>query len=94
MKHNVRKANLGFVPTNPRMRARSRKIRKGNLVRLEDHMLDFPVGELVGTNVGIVTSTHPKVWDFIASFTVTTVYKTKKVLDFGFYKGDLVLVRR
>lgn len=94
MKHNVRKANLGSVPTNPRMRARSRKIRKGNLVRLADHMLEFPVGELAGTNVGIVTSTHPKYWDFIAKFTVTTVYKTKKVLDFGFYKSDLVLVRR
>lgn len=94
MKHNKRKANVGSVPTNPRMRARSRKIRKGNLVKLADHMLEFPVGELVGTNVGVVTSVHPMIWDFIASFTVTTVYKTKKVLDFGFYKGDLVLVKR
>lgn len=94
MKHNKRKANLGSVPTNTRMAARSRKIRKGDLVRLADHMLEFPVGELAGNNVGVVTSTHPKVWDFIVSFTVTTVYKTKKVLDFGFYKGDLILVRR
>lgn len=94
MKHNVRKAKLGKKLENPRMEARARKLRVGNLVRLAPSVMEFPVGEMVGSGVGVVTSVRPINWSLLAAFTATTYLGRKLYLTFGFYIGDLELVKR
>lgn len=101
MKHNIRKAKLGKKLENPRMEARARKFRKGDLVRLApraDRGSDS-VYEWLKDRVGVVTNVHPYNWDVIVNFgfNVTNALPTFNkhyIRDFGFWDFDLELVKR
>lgn len=96
MRNNKRTARLGKNQPveNSRMIERGRKIRKGNLVRLSRWAQEcLPSGLDVQNNVGVVLDPHPTYWDILVLFRADTNRGPRCVL-YGFYKADLVLVRR
>lgn len=92
MRYNKRKANLGKPLENPRMEARARKLRVGNLVRFVDKRRsneDWVANQLRGQN-GIVVHTRPYGWDYLVQFPRTS----RRGGIFAFWDFDLELVKR
>lgn len=102
MRYNKRKARLGAnqPSENSRMIARSRKIRKGNLVRLapSTNRSQDSIYEWLKDRVGVVTEVHPMNWDVHANFSFTVYNMVGAPIHynrlFGFWDFDLELVRR